>query len=341
MTRTIYPAYPRKGPGSGNGPSGSVSVLVCSKGRRTSLEKLVTSIRRMHHGAIAEIVVVEETDHPEPIDGTRYIAHPVANRGIPFARNMALESATGDILVFVDDDCTLTDGWLEKLIAPIQRDKTIVGTQGGVSVPDSANAVGWAESLLGFPGGGITRVLQANGKPHRTGEISTLNCAYRHGVLEKIGGFEQMLRLGGEDWLLAKQACEYGACVFVPEALVTHEPRRTLGAIWKWFIRRGRADVDLLRTKKGKDLPWWPFIRSWFLLKVSAVVLAGAYLPYGAIFVAAVFCLLYPGVQYVRYFRWWRNSRAPLKALIVLPVVKFVMDVAIDVGRIRGVAFDR
>lgn len=187
--------------------NGAVSVLVCSKGRRTSLENLVTSIRKIHHRAIPEIVVVEETAHPKPIDGTRYIAHPIANLGIPFARNLALANATGQIIVFVDDDCILADSWLDALIEPILEDKTVVGTQGGVTVPETSNAIGWAESLLGFPGGGITRVLQANGQHRRTKEVSTLNCAYRRLVLEKTGGFNERLKVGGEDYLLAKQAC--------------------------------------------------------------------------------------------------------------------------------------
>ncbi|CAB5137943.1 hypothetical protein D3OALGA1CA_3668 [Olavius algarvensis associated proteobacterium Delta 3] len=321
--------------------NGAVSVLVCSKGRRTSLENLVTSIRKIHHRAIPEIVVVEETAHPKPIDGTRYIAHPIANLGIPFARNLALANATGQIIVFVDDDCILADSWLDALIEPILEDKTVVGTQGGVTVPETSNAIGWAESLLGFPGGGITRVLQANGQHRRTKEVSTLNCAYRRLVLEKTGGFNERLKVGGEDYLLAKQACEHGTCVFIPDALVYHEPRGGFGKIWTWFIRRGRAEIDLRKTGKVKDMPWWPFIRGWFLFKILAVVLASVFLPYGTIFAAVMLFVLYPGIQYARYFRWWHESPAPLSALIVLPAVKMVMDVAMDVGRIRGVAFDR
>jgi len=319
----------------------SVSVLICSKDRRKSLERLVTALRKQYTGRIQRIVVVEETDHPWPIEGTQYVAHPVANRGIPFARNLALEHATGDIIVFVDDDCELTDGWLRKLTRPIVEDATIVGSQGGVTVPRTSNAIGWAESLLGVPGGGITRVIKANGEIHPTREISTLNCAYRRSVVEDIGGFERELKITGEDYLLAKQACEYGTCVFIPEALVFHEPRGALRSIWKWFVRRGRAEVDVLRTGKQNDMTWWSVLRSSFLIKLLAVVLIGALIPHGYLFTVTILCLLYPGVQYARSLPYWRASRAPLSALIVLPAVKFVMDVAMDVGRVRGALFDR
>ena len=319
----------------------SVSILVCSKDRRSSLETLVASIKGSQSAVAPQIVVVEETDHPKPIEGTTYIAHPMAHRGIPFARNLALANATGQIVVFVDDDCVSSNDWLERLIGPIREDRTVVGAQGGVTVPEHSNAIGWAESLLGFPGGGITRVLQAMGNTQRTREVSTLNCAYRHSVIEKIGGFEPALRLGGEDFLLAKRACSYGACVFVPDALVFHEPRGTLGSIWKWFVRRGRAEVDVLRTGQQNDITVWSMMLSAFLVKLLLLITAGAVLPNGIVLVAVVLCILYPGVQYYRYYRWWQKSPAPLSALIVLPVVKYVMDVAMDVGRIRGFVFDR
>jgi len=319
----------------------SVSVLIVSKDRREALTRLARQLTEQFSASIDQVVVVEETDHPHPIQNTTYIPHPVAHRGIPFARNLALAHAHGDIIVFVDDDCRLTDGWLENLIEPIQRDDTILGTQGGVTVPGTSNAIGWAESLLGVPGRGITRVLKAGGRVRPTREISTLNCAYRRKVVDHIGGFEKQLRITGEDYLLAKQVCLYGTCVFVPDALVYHEPRGTLGQIWTWFIRRGRAEVDVIRTGKQKDITGWTVLRSSLLIKLLLVGLAGAFLPYGAVMAALAICVVYPAIQYVRYFRWWRGSPAPPGALIVLPFLKFVMDVAMDMGRVRGALFDR
>ena len=136
----------------------TISILVCSRDRHSDLERMAGNLRRMNARHRYEIVAVEETDAPRPIEGVRYFSHPVKNLGFPYARNLSIEKATGEILVFVDDDCQIRDGWLDKLVRPFE-DPLVVGVQGGVTAPDGSNAVGWAESLLGFPGGGIRRVI--------------------------------------------------------------------------------------------------------------------------------------------------------------------------------------
>lgn len=170
---------------------------------------LVRNLERMQTSYTFEVVVVEETDSPEAMNGVQYIPHPRAGRGIAFARNLALKNASGDIIVYLDDDCIIHDGWLDGLLVPFEDD-SVVGLQGGVTVPESTNAIGWVESILGVPGGGILRVLQAKNQIQETKEISTLNCAYRRWVIDRVGGFEKKLKVTGEDYLLAKQACQHG-----------------------------------------------------------------------------------------------------------------------------------
>ena len=316
-----------------------VSILICSRDRRRDLESVAKAFKGMATKYSFQIVAVEETDHPVPISGITYVPHPVANRGIPYARNLALAHATGAIIVFLDDDCRIHDGWSDKILEAF-KDDSVVGVQGGVTVPETTNALGWAESILGFPGGGITRVWQAQGKVQETREVSTLNCAYRRWVLDKIGGFDEMLKLGSEDNLLAKQACDYGRCIFVPGAMVSHKARGSLAQIWKWFVRRGRAEVDLIRTGKQKDNNFWTVLKSSLAIKLAVLMITAINL--SAVWAAFLITLggfIYLFLQYARYVKPWRFSKSTLTALIVLPVVKLTMDMATDWGRFRGLFF--
>ena len=312
-----------------------ISILICSSDRRKDLEKLIDSLKGVNTAYAYEIVVVEETDYPLPIDGIRYIPHPVCNRGIPYARNLALANAKGNIVVFLDDDCQIYDGWLDKLLQPFD-DFSVVGIQGGVTAPDSTNAIGWAESILGFPGGGISRILKANRKVQETREISTLNCAYRKWVIQEVGGFDDRLKFGGEDYVFAKLACNYGRCLFVPEATVNHEARGSLIKIWQWFSRRGLADVDVIRIVLQSDRTFLTLIKSSLTIKLFTFLLTVLFSPYFNGFLIPLILLMYVFFQYARYFGAWRSSKAPFSALIVLPLVKVVMDIGMDWGRIRG-----
>jgi len=70
--------YARNRPGSE-----LISILICSRNRRVELHNLIDTIKGMATTRSFEIVIVEETDHPFPLEGTRYVPHPVANRGFP------------------------------------------------------------------------------------------------------------------------------------------------------------------------------------------------------------------------------------------------------------------
>jgi len=318
----------------------STSIVICSRNRRRQLESLVENLTNMQLTGSLELIVVEETDSPIPIDSVIYVPHQISNRGIPFARNLGLAHATGEIIVFLDDDCRLHDGWLENLLEPFQ-DESVVGVQGGVTVPSSTNAVGWAESILGFPGGGIRRVLEAEQTNSETRHISTLNCAYRRWVIDKIGGFDERLKLGCEDYLLAKQACNHGRCLFVPHAMVSHEARGSLIHIWHWFVRRGRAEMALMRrVKLREDSSLWTVVRGSLTIKICFLILIGLASPALAPHLFAVALLAYCCTQYVRNYRPWKDSSTSRMALVILPLVKTIMDAAMDWGRFRGLVFD-
>ena len=285
--------------------------------------------------------MVEEADVADPIDGVKYISHPLANRGIGYARNLALKHASGDILVFVDDDCKVSQGWLEKLIEPLLADNAVLGVQGGVVVPAESNSIGWAETLLGFPGGGLKRIIEARGKLQETQNISTLNCAYRKSIIKKIGGFDERLVSGGEDNLLAKKVCRYGRCNFAPEAVVIHQPRGCLRKIWGWFVGRGRSDIELIRTGNLCQKNVINLIRASLSAKI---IVCGAVLFFISYFITLSKILpfafiLYFLFQMLRYYKVWRQSRCALSVLLIIPIVKFTMDIATDYGRLQRLTF--
>jgi GT2 family glycosyltransferase len=311
-----------------------VSILICSRGRRRTLENLLLGLRKMETPYPNEVVVVEETNDPSSISKVRYISHPIANRGFPYARNLAVANASGNIIVFLDDDCVISDDWLNHLLSPF-TDSSVVGAQGGVVVPESSNAIGWAESILGFPGGGIRRVHQAKGEIQETTEVSTLNCAYRKWVFNKVGGFDERLRYGGEDYLFAKNACDHGRCVFVPSAVVFHDPRGSPGSIFFWFYRRGRAEFSLARTgwQMKEFISYW--LRSSLLLKIFLLFVLGSVVSAKALVLCASLVLYYV-VTFFRYYRYCKGCGAPFAAFMILPLVKLVMDLAMDCGRFRS-----
>jgi GT2 family glycosyltransferase len=311
-----------------------VSVLICSRDRRDMLDALIADLQRQDYSGEVEIIVVEETDDPRPPEGCQYVPLPVRGHGIAYARNLAMEHASHEIIVFVDDDCRVGAGWLRNLVAPF-ADTAVLGVQGGVTVPDGSNAIGWAESLLGFPGGGTSRVYRAAGHEQSTMEVSTLNAAYRRSAVDQVGGFSDAARQGGEDYILAKRVAEHGRLLFVPNAMVRHVARGSLPAIWRWFVRRGRAEIGLLSN--GVAPPGYGkfVLRSSLGLKLLATLLL---FPWFGCWPIALLAVMYAGMTWWRHYPICRAGMVPLSAWMISPLVKGVMDIAVDAGRISSLS---
>lgn len=312
-----------------------ISLMICSKNRRRQLEELISRLKGMDTQYNYEIVVVEETGFPAPLEDVKYVPHPVANRGIPFARNLALSHAKGEIIVFIDDDCMISENWLNKLIEPFE-DNSILGVQGGVTPPKKTNSIGWAESILGFPGGGIKRIIEAMGNSRATKEISTLNCAYRKSIIDKIGGFDEKLKFGGEDYIFAKQVSTYGKCLFVPSATVNHESRGNLRKIWSWFVRRGQAEITVIQSRKYKKANYKSIVRGSLGIKFALMVLCGILISDFITYLFGITVLFYGIVIYTRYYKIWEKGHVAFAAFMILPLVKSTMDLAKDWGRLKA-----
>jgi GT2 family glycosyltransferase len=312
----------------------TVSIIVCSKDRPDDLTEALASIRSCDEvGRHAELVVVEECPEPRKIPHVSYVHLPPLGRGFGHARNSGMKAASGDILLFIDDDCRAAPGWASALLRPFRSDPSVLGAAGAVLVKD-CGLIGYAESILGFPGGGLRSVHDARGRTMLTRQLSTCNCAYRRGTLEQIGGFPEETPWGGEDALVAERVTALGTCLFVPEAQVYHRTRDGLGKVFSWFVRRGRSDVATIRYRLDRRGYVTGLLRSSWMLKSIPVagLLAAVSNP---IFLLSFSMLVYYGFLLRRY-RFARQYHPHRKALWLVPVVKLAMDLGADTGRVMA-----
>lgn len=301
-----------------------VSVLICTKNNHTDLERTVTSIKNCGYPAdLLHIAILEETDHPNPIDGTDYHTLPLLHKGFGYARNQSIKLAKHELVAFADDDCIAEPDWLKNLIQPLIAQPELLATAGMVRVPE-CGPIGECESILGFPGGGVKLLHQSGGQPASTATFSTCNCAIRLSAIRTAGGFDESRRFGREDEALSQHIASNGRILFVPDAVVRHAPRDSFRAIWPWFFRRGRAAGENFRD-------WSYFLRINIWVRLSAVL---------------CICLLFNGplvpillllfaVYYLTMlwrFKWARSYYSARQTVLLLPIVRWVMDAAMSTG---------
>ncbi len=206
----------------------AVSVVIPTKNRPALLRSCVEVLLPQLHGVEggAEIVIVDDGDgsaaQMAALD-PRITVVRGRGEGPGRARNRGLAAAKGAIVAFTDDDARCAPDWLACALAYLEHHPDAVGVRGEVLSVDFDPL--YEHSVADATGGGYL----------------TCNVAYRHWVLEAIGGFDPAFRYAHEDRDLGYRAEAHGVVGFCPEMRVEHPPRPF--TIREW-ARRGRFVTD-------------------------------------------------------------------------------------------------
>jgi GT2 family glycosyltransferase len=171
----------------------SVSIVVATVGR-PGLGPLLESLVATDDGR-PEVVVVDDRPGPvPPLPVGPWVSRVVASggRGSAAARNAGLRAASGDWVVFLDDDVELTRTWYADLCRDLAHARAdVAGVHGGIPVPH-----------------GDERSVTGSGTP---APWLTVDMAYRRMVLLCLGGFEERFpRACREDAELALRVARSG-----------------------------------------------------------------------------------------------------------------------------------
>ena len=220
-----------------------VSIIICSRNRAAQLEKCLDSIREDEMLATAaELVLIDNGS----MDDTNQIMEAHADRarypvlvrmepeaGLSRARNAGLDAASGDLLLFTDDDCYMDPGYIP-LAAEIFESEEFDFGGGQIILYDERDA-SIGQNLFEH-----RRTLE----PYRfipAGTIQGSSMIFRRRVVEEIGFFDTMLGAGTpfpcEDIDYAARASFVGFTGgLFPELVVRHDHGR----------RTGREFADIL-----------------------------------------------------------------------------------------------
>lgn len=288
------------------------SVVFATHNRARRLQELIAALRAQTVAAAAfEVVIVDDasTDETPAVLAAagngdlriRTIRHDL-NRGPAAARNTGWRSSRAEFVVFTDDDCVPTPGWLEAALEAHRRQPDAI-VQGRTDPrPDELDQLG-----------AFARTLTV----HQLGPFfQTCNVAYPRALLERLGGFDEHTFTvpGGEDADLAWSALTDGVpAVFAADAQTYHAVTRLgplghLRVAWRWTeTMRIYARYPELRRA---NLLYGVFWKGTHYLLVRAMV--GLLLPPRARLLAN--WLSWPYLAHLVGDRWRSDGGSPLLA---------------------------
>lgn len=300
-----------------------VSVIIPARNTADFIGKVVHDVRQQRcSGVNLEVIVVDDGSEDETKLVAQEAGAVVVTRGAAgdggnpaAARNLGAAAAHGDPIIFLDADCTPTDGWLETLLAAHAEGAVCVG--GSLALPPGLSAsarwdyyCGWYHVHPGRSPGNVPNHPPCNLSVRRaafaatSGFVERQPIAYSH---EELGWQAELRRVGKEIY-------------FEPTAVVHHWNRPGFANLlrrnyrWAYSAIESKAETGISRMPWLYRYPRLLIAASIPLALAQAVYIVGCWLRAGVVEPLFAFPVIlaarmaYAGGMMAGGLRWLRHG---------------------------------
>lgn len=218
------------------------SVVICTLNRPADLVRVLRYFERETYPDF-EVIIVDQSDFPDReiddlVDANPRFRHiKLIEKGLCKSRNIGIRAARGDIVIFVDDDVEIFDGFLAAHI-DLYADQTIWGSSGPVFDPLGGREVATPHDMSWMPG---------------------CNMVIRRSVFDRIGMFDEFFEVHCDDSDISHRIKKAGGRIrYAPGASLIHHATSSGGtrndAVKSAaYVRKWTRSAILFDLKVGGD----------------------------------------------------------------------------------------
>jgi glycosyltransferase involved in cell wall biosynthesis len=213
-----------------------VSIIIPTKNSGLFLENCLKSIKEQSYKNI-EIIIVDgdsldsTTSLAKKYNAKFFIYNTKVKSGIfdaPHKRNYGVQKAEGDFVYYVDADMELSKGVIEEAVLLLNS-----GSDAAIIKEDSFGVGVWA------------RAKQLERRCYWGDDTVEAPRFFKKVVWDKLGGLDETLGGGGDDWDLYQKLLEKGYLVARTKSLVRHNEGNL--KLWKLMKKRFMYGRDSFR----------------------------------------------------------------------------------------------
>lgn len=254
-----------------------VSVVIPVKDRPDDLRNCLESLARLDYpNEMLEIIVVDDgsTDSTPDVAvalGARLVESGAVGGGPAAARNKGAAAAGGEILAFIDSDCTAAPQWLQDLL-PVFAEEEVAAVGGWVDGMHHGSPLDRYEAVMSSLN--LGRREMTGGAGGDTFYLPSCNLLVRKAAFSAAGGFRAELQVG-EDVDLTWRLRDAGWTIqYLPRGTVYHAHRSRLWPFMKRRFDYGTSEglLQQLHPVRGKKMLLPPLLTSVLLLLSLALV---------------------------------------------------------------------
>ena len=280
-----------------------VSIVIPVKDRADELKRCLTSLSNLNYPQEKlQIIVVDDgsiDESPQVARQFRALLVPSGGtgRGPAAARNVGASMAGGEVLAFIDSDCTASKEWLNELI-PAFSNPTMAAVGGQVDGMCTASAVDRYEAVMSSLSLGSRERVGNSGND--TFYLPSCNLLVRRTAFRNAGGFKDSMHVG-EDVDLTWRLRDKGWSIsYLPAGNVLHEHRSSIRSFMSRRFDYGTSEgmLQLLHPRRRKQMVIPPLLAIVLLLCLAAPF-AGAW----TLLLAAGLLVADAGFVKVRFMR--------------------------------------
>jgi glycosyltransferase involved in cell wall biosynthesis len=224
-----------------------ISIIIPSYNSERTIDHCLSSLINQSYQREKEIILVDSSvDRTPDIVCNKFpkvkFLHFDIKTDPGTARNKGVEISRGDLILFIDSDCTAGEDWIKKMVDNHEKFPKVSAIGGSVENSNlSGDPVGMAGYMAEF------REFIPQGDAGFVGHVPTLNISYKRWVFDKFGFFDPDY-YPQEDLLFNYHLTRGGGKIyFDPEIRVKHLHRSTFKSFLHHQKRIGAITAIVLK----------------------------------------------------------------------------------------------